>query len=562
LPKPLSLLLLILCCFPAFAQKPETDEAITQNLLSKYAELNDSALAASRISELLRLTNNDMDSGRMDEAFRKLQLALILEKYVPHPCPATFALNKRFGDLFREVNVPYAIHYFNKTIAIGLRSTEQTDLFDAYNILAGLYLKTNEHDRALNCYRQAMKHVSPREISRMSSLRNNIGWFYARIGKNDSAMLWFQRALSFFGQGADDHDLHASIQGNIARIKEQTGDYNEALRLLRSNERIYLNEHSPYNFIDNRAEILRVESRLNMRELGRSIDSLSEVIDANREVNQKNMLRFYKFSYDYFIAGRDVARAVRYNEKYNKLKDLLFKKDEEKANTLGAALLSAQSVSFKNEYELYQLQLHAAQMASYKNKVIAILFLITGLLVITILVVYIRKRRKDLEITKKMAAAELKAKELEKRAIRNELELKKKDLTNLVLHNTRVYETNREMIGRLQRVSADKKDLPGSLNTLLTDLKNRNQVGEPLLSLQSKIDKVNTEFYSNLRLRFPQLSKSEIELCGYIQIKLSTKDISLLKNVETESVRKSKTRLKKKLGLEPESDLSDFIGAL
>jgi len=93
-------------------------------------------------------------------------------------------------------------------------------------------------------------------------------------------------------------------------------------------------------------------------------------------------------------------------------------------------------------------------------------------------------------------------------------------------------------------------------------LQSQSQLGDTSITMQHNITHVNAEFREKLHQTFPGLTLSEAELCGYIRINLSNKDISVLKNVEPDSIKKSKNRLKKKLGLAAEDDLYVFISGL
>jgi DNA-binding CsgD family transcriptional regulator len=581
-------------------------DAETTILINKYLANTDSA--ETKILELLNLAVQDARRGDYSNQIKKLQITLILEKQIRKACNATFNLNFHMGDLFKDINIPFALHYYKKAIAIGLQSSEPTDRFTVYNILGGLYLNLNEHNNALRSYNEAMKEAVKDGTVGVSSVNNNIGWYYSKIGKNDSAMLYYQRAKSFYKENTSDDDLYANILENIAKVEELEGNYEAALKLYRFNENFAASQ-GPYHFVNNRINMIRTQSHLNTAGLKESIDSLSKVIDSNLKIlDQKSVLGFYKFCFNYFIEKNDRREAIIYNSAYDDLKEQIIKKDLEKANALTNALLNVQSLSFNKEYEFYRLQLQSARETSYKNKIIAGLVLITALLIITFLAVFITKRKKELEIVKNVAMAELKArdleakavqaelknsrlqveaeiqkkeaerlqvqnefekerlltkaqletKDLEKKAMHQELELKKKDLTNVILHYTHVYETNKEMIDRLQEVT-NQNDVLNSLKALLQELKSKNQLTERLSSLQKNIDHLNTEFYHKLEHKFPDLTRSEVELCGYILINLSNKEISVLKNIEPASVKMSKTRLRKKFGLSPEDDLFNFI---
>ncbi|MCD6016986.1 MAG: hypothetical protein K0S53_107 [Bacteroidetes bacterium] len=578
-----------------------------QNLFTQY--LSTTNYAQSKIIKLIDLASKDASKGDFSSRMEKIQIALILEKYVEAPCRATFDLNFTMGDIYRDINLQYAIFYYDKAIDIGQRSKEPTDLFTVHNILAGLYLKTHDHKRALNCYENAMMEAIKSGTVAISSVNNNIGWFYSKIGEDDSAMVYFNKARSFYSENTADDDLYANILENIAKVEERKGNHREALKIYFINDDFYRRGNNIGDFVSNRLNIFRTRLAMNDPGIEKSIDSLTNVVEKNPgSIDLYDALNFYKFSFDYFINKNNSRRSEFFNKRYEQLKDTIIKRDLYKANTLTNALLKVQSHNFKNEYDVYKAELQAAQDSSYKNKIIAFLFLISAVLMLLALAFFTQKRRKEFELAEKMAAArlmekeleakaiivdlenarlntetqmqkkdierksienefererliakaELENKDLERRAMQNELELKKKDLTHMILLNTQVYESNKEMIELLQGISSSE-DIQRSLKNLLTDLRAKNQVGERLSALQNNIDHLNTEFYQKLKLKFPDLTKTEIELCGYIMINLSNKDIALLKNVEPGSVKMSKTRLRKKLGINPDTNLLNFI---
>jgi DNA-binding CsgD family transcriptional regulator len=62
-------------------------------------------------------------------------------------------------------------------------------------------------------------------------------------------------------------------------------------------------------------------------------------------------------------------------------------------------------------------------------------------------------------------------------------------------------------------------------------------------------EQVHPHFFTDLQLQHPTLTKNEIRLCAYFHINLSTKEIASLLNIDPASVRRAKTRLYKKMGV-------------
>jgi DNA-binding CsgD family transcriptional regulator len=66
-------------------------------------------------------------------------------------------------------------------------------------------------------------------------------------------------------------------------------------------------------------------------------------------------------------------------------------------------------------------------------------------------------------------------------------------------------------------------------------------------------------FLSTLNEKYPDLSPLEIKLAALIRLLLSTKDIAGLLGREIATVEKGRYRLRKKLKLEPNENLTKFL---
>lgn len=75
----------------------------------------------------------------------------------------------------------------------------------------------------------------------------------------------------------------------------------------------------------------------------------------------------------------------------------------------------------------------------------------------------------------------------------------------------------------------------------------------------SNFEKLYPNFKTSLFVIAPNLSANELKLCIFLRLNLSSKEISNLLNITPESVHKARYRLRKKLQLEKNEDLSKFI---
>ncbi|MEP6794211.1 MAG: two-component regulator propeller domain-containing protein [Saprospiraceae bacterium] len=100
-----------------------------------------------------------------------------------------------------------------------------------------------------------------------------------------------------------------------------------------------------------------------------------------------------------------------------------------------------------------------------------------------------------------------------------------------------------------------KKEVQQLLNMVNFDVK----LDEDWEHFAHHFDQVHVDFLKHLRESFPQLSTSDLKLCAYLRMNLSTKEIAPLLNISVRGVEGSRYRLRKKIGLSNDANLTEFI---
>ena len=72
-------------------------------------------------------------------------------------------------------------------------------------------------------------------------------------------------------------------------------------------------------------------------------------------------------------------------------------------------------------------------------------------------------------------------------------------------------------------------------------------------------DQVHNNFLTILKTKFPQLSPTDLKLCAYLRLNLSSKEIAQILNISLKGVEVSRYRIRKKLNLSTETNLYDFL---
>jgi DNA-binding CsgD family transcriptional regulator len=72
-------------------------------------------------------------------------------------------------------------------------------------------------------------------------------------------------------------------------------------------------------------------------------------------------------------------------------------------------------------------------------------------------------------------------------------------------------------------------------------------------------DQVHNNFLSILKTKFPSLSATDLKLCAYLRLNLTSKEIAQLLNISLKGVEISRYRVRKKLNLSTDINLYDFL---
>lgn len=111
-----------------------------------------------------------------------------------------------------------------------------------------------------------------------------------------------------------------------------------------------------------------------------------------------------------------------------------------------------------------------------------------------------------------------------------------------------------------------QKSLPQKYNyifySLLDELKKGVDVDKDWHKFIKHFEEVHTVFINRLKEVNPNLSQSDLRLCAYLYINLSSKEISSVLNISPSAVEKRRQRLRTKLNLEKDDNLVEYLTSL
>lgn len=125
-----------------------------------------------------------------------------------------------------------------------------------------------------------------------------------------------------------------------------------------------------------------------------------------------------------------------------------------------------------------------------------------------------------------------------------------------LINNSRNIET---LVGALQELVAHTDETG---EKLISDIVSTLKVSTASINwkeFEILFEKVHPSFFSSLRKFLPDLTGSEIELCAFLRLNMSNKEIMAITHKNDNTLKKSRQRLKKKLGLDNDESLYKFI---
>ena len=76
---------------------------------------------------------------------------------------------------------------------------------------------------------------------------------------------------------------------------------------------------------------------------------------------------------------------------------------------------------------------------------------------------------------------------------------------------------------------------------------------------EEAFNNADKDFLKKIKAIHPKLTSNDLRLCAYLRLNLSSKEIAPLLNISPRSVEVKRYRLRKKMDLEHETSLTDYI---
>jgi ligand-binding sensor domain-containing protein len=138
---------------------------------------------------------------------------------------------------------------------------------------------------------------------------------------------------------------------------------------------------------------------------------------------------------------------------------------------------------------------------------------------------------------------------------------KEKELANssmMIIQKNEILHKLKIELNKIKNLVTDenlKNDLNATIKRIGKEIDNEKQ----WQVFNTHVEQVHEELFKKLKTHYPDLTPRELSLCAYLRMNISSKEIATLMNISARGVEISRYRIRKKLRLDREANLAEFM---
>jgi ligand-binding sensor domain-containing protein len=154
--------------------------------------------------------------------------------------------------------------------------------------------------------------------------------------------------------------------------------------------------------------------------------------------------------------------------------------------------------------------------------------------------------------------------ELKNQKLILEIEHQGRELASSTMH---IVQKSEKLIGlkdKLKKIASSTNELKikPKISELIKEIESDTLIDKDWEKFELYFNNIHMSFTQSLKEKFPSLTSNDIKLCSYLRMNLSTKEIATILNISIRGVEVSRYRLRKKMGLHPGANLTDYLSGL
>jgi tetratricopeptide (TPR) repeat protein len=396
-----------------------------------------------------------------------------------------------------------------------------------YNSLAGNFKDLDDMASAKAYYGKAKKAFDGLGDKRAAAMvYNNLGAIYRKVNLLDSALYVYGEASKLL-VSLNNTFLLAQNTLNMGNVYEQKGDLDKAesafLRCLELSESSKL-QYGVLLSTVNLGNLYRLK-----KDFTRSGEWLNRALELSNSMGlaREKGLVLERLSW----LARDTNN---FEEAYAK-------------SVLAAAIqdsLASESVkkevqALQEKFENENSENEVLSLKAEKQQItLGLLAAGIGILLLVTFILYVLYRQKRLLAQKLLA-------ESEREVLSKAIQVKDMELTTQAL----------QLLQLKKRMEESAEDADGTSEEKKERFPARESFDVLLQDFETRISTSNEDFYQKLLGAYPDLKPSELKLCSYLRLNLSTKELAEILNKSVRTIENTRFAIRKKMGLGQEDNL-------
>ncbi len=441
-----------------------------------------------------------------------------------------------------------AIDWYLKAADIHRQKKDSLSLGIVLDNIGTLHLNLKNYDEALKYLRESeIYNEHQKNENYLNDTYGNLAVAYEKLSKPSEALRYFNKTIILSKKIGNDFQL-ARVYMNIANAFIEFKKYNEAEAYLDSCKFI-----CEKNNIEVGLLLYKInKGQLNL-EKGEISKSLALLEDAEKEMAGNNMpeiqSQVWGIISNAYEKDKQFQRALDYYKKFIALKDSI---------SGGETNRYVFELQTRYESEHSALQIQQLQQNIEKQKVrngYVLMGLGMSLIIILLLVVLQIIYRRSQQF-KQLLALE------ENEKLQMYMDVKDQELASKAISMSRINQMVLDVSDQLKKVlpglTKEKTEL---LQQLLKNLESSLPT-EAWKEFETRFEQVHKGFYDKLLYLYPELSPTELKVCGFLRLNLTTKDIALLTNRGIGTIDHSRSSIRSKMNLENDANLTSYLLSL
>ncbi|WP_221392987.1 tetratricopeptide repeat protein [Dyadobacter sp. NIV53] len=455
-------------------------------------------------------------------------------------------------------NYSQALSNYQQAATIFQELGDEKRMATTINSMGNVHKNQKNYDEALVSYRQAMNYwIKSGDKKSLAGSYINIASVYSKQKKYDAAITSANKALQLFESFKD---LNGQIicQNNLGDIYFQKQDYTEALSRYKKSLEINQQFQSKRLMVTSYNGIGQIYTKQHQH--SSAIESFRQAqVLAEQAGIRPALQQSYEGLANVYGEAKDFTKAYQYQRLSGSLKDSIFNAE----NTSKITNLRVHYESEKKQAEIKLLQ--KEKDLGYATRNSMALGLAGGLIVLGLAFnrqrLGVQKNRELHAVQQALTEITIRTSQEKEQQLITELEFRNKALTthtlNLIQKNSILEDIRQTALLMLKTGQSDEhKPVFSKLINLVDYSFNLDKDWE---EFKIYFEGVHKDFFTKLKRDNPELSSGELRLCALIRLNLNLKESATLLNISPDSVKTARHRLRKKLNLPEDSNLTDYL---